>query len=87
VTDVVMPGGMNGHELAERLKAFRPDLKVLFISGYTHEAMVRYGVLEAGLFFLQKPFSPYLLIHKVREVLDAPARNKIPDRTPDDWSS
>jgi signal transduction histidine kinase len=70
ITDVVMPGGMNGQELAERLKSLRPGIKVLFISGYTDEALVHHGVLEPGLFLLQKPFAPNVLVRKVREVLD-----------------
>jgi PAS domain S-box-containing protein len=77
VTDVVMPGGLNGRELAERLKPLYPDLKVLFMSGYTNEAIVHHGVLEPGLFFLQKPFTPYVLIKKVRDVLDTPITESI----------
>jgi CheY-like chemotaxis protein len=71
LTDVVMPG-MNGRELARQLRAFRPDLRVLYMSGYTDEAVVRHGVLEAGMAFLQKPVSLEELGRKVREVLDAP---------------
>jgi two-component system, cell cycle sensor histidine kinase and response regulator CckA len=72
VSDVVMPF-LGGRHLAERLLAIKPHLKVLFLSGYTNEAVVRHGVLEAEFAFLQKPFSTGALAQKVRDVLDQPA--------------
>jgi two-component system cell cycle sensor histidine kinase/response regulator CckA len=69
VTDLVMPG-MTGRELAEALAAVRPSVRVLYMSGYTDDAVVRHGVLAEGMPYLQKPFAPDALAHKVREVLD-----------------
>jgi len=70
LTDVVM-GGISGRELAERLKAKRPGTRVLFMSGYTEDAIIRHGVYTAQAAFIGKPFSPVALTAKVREVLDA----------------
>src|SRR5262249_17851815 len=69
LTDVVMPG-MGGRELAERLTATRPRLRLMFMSGYTDDAVIRHGVLERNTAFIQKPFRPEALAQKVREVLD-----------------
>jgi DNA-binding response OmpR family regulator len=72
MTDVVLPG-LNGREVARRLVAQRAGIKVLFLSGYTDDAIVHHGMLEPGVAFLQKPFPPAVLGRKVREVLDSPA--------------
>jgi PAS domain S-box-containing protein len=69
LTDVVMPG-MSGRELADRLAGARRDMKVLFMSGYTANAVAHHGILEEGLEYIQKPFTVYDLAAKVRKVLD-----------------
>jgi two-component system cell cycle sensor histidine kinase/response regulator CckA len=70
LTDVVMPE-LGGRELVRQLAAVRPGMKVLYISGYSDEAIAQHGVLDPGTAFLQKPFTPDRLASKVREVLDA----------------
>ena len=72
ITDVVMPQ-MNGRELAERLAHSRPDMKILYMSGYTDDATMRLGLLDKQFQFIQKPFAADALASKVRDTLDAPA--------------
>ena len=72
ITDAVMPG-MSGWEVGKRLGALWPELRILYISGYTEDAIVHGGVLEPGVRFLQKPFSPTELLSTLRRVLNAPS--------------
>jgi len=71
ITDIVMPR-MSGSELAERIAVLRPETKVLYMSGYTDDAIVRHGILDDHVSFIQKPFSADQLLVKAREVLDQP---------------
>ncbi|MGZ3502763.1 MAG: response regulator, partial [Gemmatimonadaceae bacterium] len=73
LTDVIMPGG-SGPELTRRLVAERPGLKVLYMSGYTEDAISHHGVLDPGIAFLNKPFTAESLGRKIREVLDGSAQ-------------
>jgi two-component system, cell cycle sensor histidine kinase and response regulator CckA len=75
ITDVVMPK-VNGRELAEQLTIRRPNLKVLYMSGYTDSAIASNGILQKEVAFLQKPFTPAALTAKVREVLEADSRKR-----------
>lgn len=69
LTDVVMPS-MGGQELSNQLRAIRPNIKVLFTSGYSDDTVVHHGILESGIEFMQKPFSPATLARRVRQVLE-----------------
>jgi CheY-like chemotaxis protein len=78
LTDVVMRG-LNGRETAERVRALRPGVAVLYMSGYTDDAVLRSGVFESGTAFLQKPFGAADLARKIRQVLDARETNDAAD--------
>src|SRR5687768_6035349 len=70
ITDVVMPK-LSGKDVADQMKAVHPETKVLYMSGYTDEAIVHHGIVDSHIAFLQKPFSERALTRKIREVLDA----------------
>jgi CheY-like chemotaxis protein len=69
ITDVVMPG-RSGRELAKALRVSRPQIPVLFMSGYTDNAIAHHGVIDADVEFLEKPFTPDQLLHRVRSIID-----------------
>ena len=77
LTDLVMPD-MSGRDLAQRVSSLRPDAKVIYMSGYTNDAIVHHGVRDAEVAFLQKPFTSDELAHKLREVLEG-----TPEAAPD----
>jgi len=70
LTDMVMPDGLTGHELAERVRAERPDLKLIYSSGYSHEVLRQDVILREGINFLQKPYAPRKLLQTVRDCLE-----------------
>lgn len=74
-TDVIMPGGMSGKQLAEQVRQIAPDIKVLYTSGYTENSIVHHGRLDPGVHLLQKPYRSDRLAYKVREVLDLESRS------------
>jgi DNA-binding response OmpR family regulator len=80
LTDVVMPG-LSGRELATQLAEIRPDVKVLYTSGYTDDAILRHGVLDAGAEFIGKPYTKAGLLARVRSLLDGDCRE--PGNPPD----
>jgi CheY-like chemotaxis protein len=69
-TDIVLPGGMNGRDIAEAVVRRQPGTKVLYSSGYTDNAIVHHGRLDEGVHLLNKPFRKAEMAHKVRSVLD-----------------
>jgi|GEM_PF-4636559 len=77
VTDVIMPG-MSGRELVEKVSALRPGIRTLYMSGYTSDVIAHHGVLDEGVFFIQKPFDMNSIHKKIQEVMNAAP----PDRAP-----
>ena len=71
LTDMILPGGRNGRELADELLAIKPTLKVMYMSGYTENAVLHHGRLDEGVVLLQKPFRTVELSTMVRQVLDS----------------
>jgi CheY-like chemotaxis protein len=78
LTDMVMPR-MNGRVLVDHLRKSRPDLKALYMSGYTEDSIFHRHAMEEGIDFLEKPLTPESLCRKVREVLDANPSTPLPD--------
>jgi FixJ family two-component response regulator len=86
ITDVVMPG-MSGAELSRRLLSRNPELRVVYMSGYTDDNIAHHGVLERGVLLVEKPFGAVELTHKVRQALDqrsAPALHEHAVADPDE---
>ena len=81
ITDVVLPGVLQGNTLADRVKSLRPGVTVLYMSGYTRNAIVHAGRLDQGVNFMEKPFTPDTLLKTVRRLLDQ-ARAGSPKRGP-----
>ena len=71
ITDVGLPGGMNGRQVADAARVDRPDLKVLFITGYAENAVIGRGRLDNGMFVLTKPFQMEILADRIREILNS----------------
>jgi two-component system NtrC family sensor kinase len=76
-TDVVLPGGMNGRQLADEARRRRPNLKVLFTTGYTRNAIIHHGRLDADVDLITKPFTSEALVRKVRQILDMEAKDPV----------
>ena len=76
-TDVVLPGGMNGRQLADEARRRRPDLRVLFTTGYTRNAIIHHGRLDAEVDLLTKPFTSEALVKKVRQILDLDSKDPV----------
>ena len=70
ITDVGLPGGMNGRQVADAARVSRPNLKVLFITGYAENAVIGQSRLESGMFVMTKPFQMELLAHRIREIIE-----------------
>ncbi len=70
VTDVGLPGGMNGRQVADAARVARPDLKVLFITGYAENAVLSHGHLDPGMHVLTKPFALEVLASRIKELID-----------------
>ena len=80
LTDVVVPGLLNSEEMVNRITEARPETGVIYMSGYTDDVIARHGVLDPGIQFVEKPFTPNALALKVREVLDASSLDESPGR-------
>jgi two-component system NtrC family sensor kinase len=74
LTDVVLPGGMNGRELTDRVRQKRPAIKVLYMTGYTRNAIIHHGRLDPDIDLLTKPFTADALARKIRRILDGPIK-------------
>jgi two-component system NtrC family sensor kinase len=74
LTDVVLPNGLNGRQLSDEMLRRRPDIKVLFVTGYTRNAIIHHGRLDPDIDLLTKPFTADALTRKVRQILDGKVR-------------